>query len=57
MRKPIASMVVAFVTNDSGVVMAATGLLYLALPLILVVESARGKKSDPLCNTAEILKK
>ncbi|HEX2949852.1 MAG TPA: hypothetical protein VHV83_09860, partial [Armatimonadota bacterium] len=33
----IIGMVVALLTNDSGIAMAATGLLYLAIPLILMV--------------------
>jgi len=38
----LAAMCVALLTNDSGVVMAATGLLYLVFPLMLLVENDRG---------------
>jgi hypothetical protein len=38
---------VGLLTNDAGVVMAATGLLYLVFPLILLVESERCEGSHP----------
>lgn len=48
----LVGMVVAFLTNDSGVVMAATGLLYLAFPLILMVEAARKPVSSIPADTS-----
>ncbi|MHB9025734.1 MAG: hypothetical protein ACYC7E_16460 [Armatimonadota bacterium] len=37
----LVAMSVALLTNDSGVVMAATGLLYLVFPLMMLIEGAR----------------
>ena len=41
-------MMVAFLVNDTGVVMAATGILFLTLPmLLLVLRDLTDRKDDP----------
>lgn len=41
----LAFAAIGLVTNDAGVVLAATGLLYLVFPLILLVEGKRGTEA------------
>lgn len=43
----LAAMLVALCTNDSGVVMAAVGILYLAAPLLLLIQAERDKELAP----------
>ncbi|MHB9108849.1 MAG: hypothetical protein ACYDCO_17500 [Armatimonadota bacterium] len=49
----LAAMLVALCTNDSGVVMAAVGILYLAAPLLLLIQAKRDKEFAPAKAAAE----
>jgi len=49
----LAAMLVALCTNDSGVVMAAVGMLYLAAPLLLLILAERDKELTPVKSVAK----
>jgi hypothetical protein len=44
----LAAMLVALCTNDSGVVMAAVGMLYLSAPILLLIQAERDTEAAPV---------
>lgn len=49
----LAAMMVALCTNDSGVVMAAVGMLYLSAPLLLLIQAEREEEEAVVKTSAQ----
>jgi len=50
----LAAMLVALCTNDSGVVMAAVGMIYLVMPILLLIQVERDGEEAPVKVGAKI---